>query len=498
MTLPNIVLLVMDCVRASDFPGGSDDAPTMPVVEGLRKESVEFPRAVSAAPWTIPSHASLFTGLYPWEHGDHGLRSLVLDSELPTLPKLLRRHGYRSGSFSANSLICPVTGLTHGFDFVTWGNMSDMFLRFAHGADPPHAASEGSTGIPVRRPSLHHLLSRIPFEELPIRAQLERRIAAPAYVAQLREKLRRCDQDDGHEIARWIEPTMERFIRSVPADAPVFCFVNLVDAHEPYFPDPEVLRRHGGALGFVRLRQDRVGWLDPDRASNRWDLAFLHDLYRAAIRRTDRRIGRIVELLQRTGRWEDTLFVITSDHGQAFGEHGMLFHRFRVDDPLVRVPLLVRMPHGRHAGAVGKGWASPVDLAPTCLDLVEDRSSVRLPGTRLEDLVDAPRPDPVFAVHDGTLGDRWVPQSRRAELERVAVAAFQGDTKVVVQFSPTQHHSFDLRTDPAEAHDTWGDHGGELRELAGRAEAVGQALAALPKARTDFAVQYRLESWGYI
>ncbi|MCI4351653.1 MAG: sulfatase-like hydrolase/transferase, partial [Thermoplasmata archaeon] len=59
----------MDCVRARDFPGGPEPVTGMPTVEALAKESVQFPRAVSPAPWTIPSHASLFTGLYPWEHG---------------------------------------------------------------------------------------------------------------------------------------------------------------------------------------------------------------------------------------------------------------------------------------------------------------------------------------------------------------------------------------------------------------------------------------------
>ena len=498
MTLPNLVIVVMDCVRASDFPGGLDGVPRMPNTEALRRGSIEFPRSASVATWTVPAHASLFTGLYPWEHGDHGRRSPVLNPAVPTLAKLLHRHGYRSGSFSANALICPVTGLTAGFDFAAWGSMSDLFLRLDHREDPPHALEEGMKEVSRPRPGRRGFLNRIPFEEIPIRAEMERRVVIPAAIAQLREKLLRCNRKDVYDVARWIEPAMDKFVGSVPSTSPLFCFVNLLDAHEPYFPDPEVLRAHGGAWAFARLRQDRVGWLDPHRVSDRWNLGFLHDLYLSSIRRIDRRIGRIIEVLKRNGRWENTFFLLTSDHGQAFGEHGMLFHRFRADDALLRIPMLARMPGGRDAGRVATGWASLVDVAPTVLSFIESRSPAEFSGVPLTDLIEAPRAGPVFALHDGTLGDRWVPESRRAELERIAVAAFRNEMKVVVRFAPEETQAYDLRRDPGESTDVWDVERPDLRELAGRAQAIGRAVEELPAERTDSAVQHRLESWGYV
>jgi len=160
--------------------------------------------------------------------------------------------------------------------------------------------------------------------------------------------------------------------------------------------------------------------------------------------------------------------------------------------------MLARMPGGIDGGRVGKGWASIVDVAPTCLSLGNGHARIRSSGMPLGTLVDAPRPGPLFALHDGTLGDRWVPESRRAELERVAVATYSEETKVVVRFAPAERHAYNLLQDPNERTDIWDDQRSDLRGLADQAESVGQALQSLPRQETDSAVQYRLESWGYI
>src|ERR1700693_5078851 len=110
---PDLLVVVMDCVRASDFPGGTSPVPGMPTAEKLVRESIRFPRAISVAPWTIPSHASLFTGLYPWENGVHMLRELRLDPSVPTLAGMLAKAGYSTFSLSSNGFICPDIGLVN-------------------------------------------------------------------------------------------------------------------------------------------------------------------------------------------------------------------------------------------------------------------------------------------------------------------------------------------------------------------------------------------------
>ncbi len=488
----------MDCVRASDFPGGTDEIADMPVVSALRRESVLFSRAATVAPWTIPSHASLFTGLYPWEHGDHGRRSLALDPTVPRLPELLRPLGYRSASFSANALICPATGLGTGFDVAEWGSMFDLFLRLDHTREPPHTSSTNNGGDSPRRGLRQRILRRLPYDELPIRAELERHVAVPAVGALLADRLRGCEQDDAYDVARWIEPSMERFLGAVPPAAPVYCFVNLLDAHEPYFPDAPTVARRGGWRRYVALRQDKAGWLaDPDPASG-WDLGYLHDLYRSAIQRLDRRIGGLVDGFRRAGRWDNTLLVLTSDHGQAFGENGMLYHRFRVDESMIRIPMLVRFPGGEAGGRKSASWTSLVDVVPTCLHLAQEAPPVGFSGLPLRNLVDSPRPGPVFAVSDGTIGERWLPSSRKVELDRLAIAAYLGDTKLVFEAGPEEIHSYDLSRDPAARSDREGIPNTADPELVEGARSIGRRMEEIPREATASAVSVRLKSWGYI
>src|SRR5215469_5335127 len=111
---PDLLLVVLDCVRAWDFPGGRSAIGPMPFVEGFRRESIHFPRAASVAHWTVPAHASMFTGLYPWEHGVHAKGKLKLDPSIPTVAGHLRDAGYRTLCLSANGLVSPGLGLTNG------------------------------------------------------------------------------------------------------------------------------------------------------------------------------------------------------------------------------------------------------------------------------------------------------------------------------------------------------------------------------------------------
>src|SRR5580692_752059 len=118
---PNLLLVVLDCVRAWDFPGGSNAAGPMPFVDSLRRESVDHPRTSSVAHWTVPAHASMFTGLYPWEHGVHAKGRLKLDAQGEAVGSLLQGAGYHTLSISANGLIAPSLGLVDGIDRSAWG-----------------------------------------------------------------------------------------------------------------------------------------------------------------------------------------------------------------------------------------------------------------------------------------------------------------------------------------------------------------------------------------
>jgi membrane-anchored protein YejM (alkaline phosphatase superfamily) len=298
-------------------------------------------------------------------------------------------------------------------------------------------------------------------------------------------------------VARWIEPTFEHILRSTDRSEPIFGFINFCDAHEPYFPWPDEVGTPELLWRSMRMRQDRPGWLARTNGNGHWDLPLLHRLYRASIRSIDHRIQRIVESLRRHGRWDNTLFIITSDHGQAFGEKGMMYHRFRVDDSMIRVPLWVRFPQSAHANRRATGWASLVDVVPTVLDAVGNANSYSVSGKPLSQLIDRPRPEPVFAIADGTMGERWIPPARLAELDRVAVAVFNESVKVTYTTAPDEYHAYDILQDTQEEKDRWSEREGRLSEWSGLAKDTAGRLVAGPQLVQSPELVERLRGWGY-
>ena len=215
----------------------------------------------------------------------------------------------------------------------------------------------------------------------------------------------------------------------------------------------------------------------------------------------DRRIEGVVRAFQDAGRWENTTMILTSDHGQAFGEHDALFHILGVDEPEVRVPLMVRYAHRRHAGATAVGWASLIDVYATLLG----EAGVPMPQrpsrpVSLEELVDAPRSEPVYAMSDGLVHASDASQAssaRRSAIDRLLVAGYDGEFKVVHDPVSGDLRAFHAANDPDEAHDVAASHGPELAPLA---EGVRESAAgSSPGPRRSFPPTWRsrLRSWGY-
>lgn len=496
---PNVLLIVLDCVRASDFNGQDSLASGMPCCDQLRKESAVFPRATSPTPWTLPSHASLFSGVQPWESGCHWKGNLKLDSGVPRLATLLKAAGYRTLALSANPLICPTFNLLDGFDHAAWARWWEPYFRFAGPQPPPEEISDSlelkNSSSRVRSGVIDEFLRESTFLAHRYPFLLE---AGSRAIHNFRS-----DSDDWQPVtSRWIEPTLERWVRDTPMTQPVFAFVNLLDAHEPYFFDSSVAPGIRGALQYLRARQDNIRY-DAGQLDLRPSiLEFLHRLYLRMIRLMDSRIDRLVSTLRETDRWDDTLVILTSDHGQAFGEHGILYHMVRVDEQLIRVPLWVRFPEGRFKGTSAKGWASLVDVVPTVLDNVGGISTGPLSGVSLERLIDSGRPGPLAAVSDGV---PWghnrskFPARRLADLDRIRVAVYEGDSKVVVEGADeSEIASFDVSRDPGEKENLFEKSQREFRVLRTEAERVRLRMTESPRVDLPSEAEERLKSWGYL
>ncbi|MGA7861986.1 MAG: sulfatase-like hydrolase/transferase, partial [Thermoplasmata archaeon] len=347
---PDFLVVILDSARSADFPGGTSPLTPMPFAEGLLRESLSFPRAVAPAPWTIPSHASLFTGLYPWEHGTHLRRSLRLDPSIPTLAQLLGEHGYATFAASSNGFLSPEFGLLHGFSAAAWGEWWERFLHLPGSQFPPRGFNCGPT---MKLPESRYWKML----ETPGR-YANRRPAMLDVLNRVASGLR----DPGAEtyspfIASWIEPVVERWLKAQPAERPVFCFVNYYEAHEPYIISPSQVEGGMTWRDLLRLRMDRTNMLAGRWSPTPREFADLRRLYRAVVRALDARLARLADVFRAAGRWDNTVVVLSSDHGQAFGEHGYLFHGSQLWEPVVRVPLWLRLPDGRHRGEQATGWA---------------------------------------------------------------------------------------------------------------------------------------------
>jgi arylsulfatase A-like enzyme len=500
---PDFLVVVMDCVRALDFPADTLGAgTTMPNVAALRNEAVVFERAISPATWTFPSHASLFTGLYPWESGAHAKASLKLDASIPTLPSALRAAGYDTISLSGNPVLDRSFGLVDSFDSAYWANWWEPFIRTERDPGrlrrPSYVKEEATTpqkdagSSPLRR-LRHSLLEVSPYiNRFPYLMDLSTRIS---------QGLVEPERERSLEIARWIEPTLSRWLADRAPDRPVFAFVNLIDAHEPYYTDSATAASVGDWLRYTRIRQDHFG-----RALERWsptapEMRILRGLYRNMIRRMDRRIGALRRVFEQASRWDNLCYILTSDHGQAFDEHGVLFHTLRVDEGEVRIPLWVRFPKAERGGTKAQGWASLIDIAPTVLELAGSHAQISPSGIGLTKLLDSPRPDAVLTMGDGFtwphLTRRITPELKE-KLDRPYVAGYRGDTKLILDVISGRDVAYDVVRDPEERTDILASRTSELADLGERVRAVGVRLTSSPQSLPDKDVEERLRSWGYI
>jgi arylsulfatase A-like enzyme len=307
---PNVVVVVLDTARADAFEPYGADAGATPTVADIAVRGRAHDNVFATSNWTLPSHASMFTGLLPRRLGLGQAPGGRADMCKPyveahrdrLLPEVLRRAGYRTHGVSANLWITSWSGFATGFD---------TFQELTSGRNAK-----------VQDPSL--------------------RTRAAWMVEALRARV-----DDGASAAAAV---IDGWLADAGTD-PFFWFVNLVECHSPYLP-PRPWTRCGP---WERLRTAREArehltllgmWGASAGAYAVAPDAFerMRKQYAASVRQLDDWLDRLLDRLDRAGRLDDTIVVITSDHGENIGESGRLGHAFWLDDRLVRVPLVTMGP----------------------------------------------------------------------------------------------------------------------------------------------------------
>lgn len=326
---PDVVMYVVDTLRADALGCYRGEPGRTPHFDRVASEGARFARAYANSSWTRPSVASLLTGHYPRTHGANG-RFDRLRSDLPTLPEVLRKHGYETVGIVANPNLASTFGFRRGFDH---------FLELYEPVDQ------------VR----------------PIEPQ---ELLVPA--------------------ERVVDIALEWWRK--PRQRPLFLFVFSIDPHAPYTPPPPFDRMYdseytgnfdGSFESLFRLA------IAGKRADPR-DLRHVRALYDGEVAYADHHFGRLLAELDRSPPARAPILVVTADHGEEFLEHGKLDHGQTLYEEVVRIPLLLRWP-GRIAPHTSDVPVSLVELFPTLLGLLGIDSST-VAGTGLHHVLLRQRP----------------------------------------------------------------------------------------------------------
>ena len=417
---PNVIILLLDTLRADRLGCYGWERAITPNLDALAARGVRFDQNMSAAPWTLPSHVSLFSSLYVSEHGVWD--SEVLSEEAVTLAEVARDAGYLTVAFTEGGHAGKEYGFTQGFSVFRTGNR-DVRQTYA---------------------------------------------AAKKWISEAR--------------------------------GPFMAFVQTYQVHSPYNPPDEwrekLVRPYSGELAkSVKPGDHRWGRNAPGTRLGPEDETYLQDLYDAEIAYVDEAVGQLIEWLTEEGLMEDTAIVVTADHGEEFGDHGLYGHGWSLYEEQLRVPLIVYAKGLYEGGHVAMHPVHSVDMAPTVAKIL----GIPVPDTWSGEVLSiegGARERPLFT-----------PYFTRAKRE-LATAFRMGDYKFIVfppDGRPADDHPekllFDLSKDPLEQNNLFDPNDPDSDRWM---QSVGEPWEKYPmryhseSAAVNSALLKELEALGYV
>lgn len=391
-TAPNVILVVLDTVRADHLGSYGYERNTSPRIDAFAQSATRYTRAMASSPWTVPTHASFFTGLYSFEHGSHTYKPQIpreivhpLNKGNLTIAEILSVEGYRTAAFVANAgYLHPMFQLDQGFD---------SYFR------------------------------------------------EQVYSDRLNE-----------EVFQWLDQRDE---------IPFFLFINYIDAHRPYntaerpgFIDPPA-EQTGDALLSELARQVMLG-TDPFPT----DLAGkVIDQYDTAIANIDESVGSLLDKLKALDLYDKSLIVITSDHGESFGEHGVVEHSKDTYQHEIWVPLVIKAP-----GQQSPGESDSMISSTAMPWMILSQAPPEVFGKYLN-LYAEPATEPVITENYYSRASHVFNRRYGQRFFRVRTAIYNWPYKYI-HSSDGDHELYDLDRDP-----------GEFENLVGAEEEISRRLS---------------------
>ncbi len=450
--MPNVVLIVLDTLRADHLGAYGYPRDTSPNLDDLAGEGVLFKNAFSQAPWTSASIASLLTGLYPSVHGlDEGARwgpgatsaggklpfrvQKALTSSQNTLAELLRRQGYTTAGFISNIYVNSIFGFSQGFDLY----------------DDEHKGYSKSV-----------------------------------------RSIKRRGEETNRRIFRWLDTKPQE---------PFFLFAHYNDPHWPYVPPApfgeKFIKGYEGELtpekttGVVETQGRPITGLSEE------DLRYIIGLYDGEIQYTDHQVGRLVDKLDALAMDRGLLIIVTADHGEEFMDHGSASHGYTLYDEQIHVPLIMRWK-GRLPRKVVDGQVRLVDVVPTTLELAGAEAPGPFQGQSL-----------VPAIEGHADAASLFAFAEASYTGRQSTIRSPAGQKLIHDEANEKSMAFDLTTDPAEQNDLWAESWQSYEELSQRLANWGKENLALAtelfgdsadeeQIVLDASTTEQLEALGYI
>jgi arylsulfatase A-like enzyme len=453
MYCPNILLYVVDCLRADRLGCYGYSKSITPNLDNLASEALLFEKAYAQATWTYPSGASILSALYPSSLGIQRIQD-PMPANMPWLPEVFQEHNYTTACFSANLLISEFFGFQRGFDLFV-----DQFSN--------------ST------------LSR---HRLPVVIQSEHRRILEEY-ADLSD-LVVVTSDDLHRA--FTEFVRHRF------NSPFFAVIWSMDTHDPYFDRAQL---NSGVPAPLYYQPDIVSNKDPERQAE-----FI-DLYDLMVAYNDLTLGDLLRSLQTLNQYDETMIIVLSDHGEAFGEHGIMTHSGPPYGVQTHVPLLIKFPQSVHGGERCSHLVQLTDILPTLLEYLDLEHAAQEPSQGCSLLHSSSQEAIAWSEGAGKVSvraNRWRYMQRRisqADESRPHRRSVVESIRLLRSM-----RLYDLRHDPEENRNILLKHPGQCIRLAQTIQSTWQQsqkireqmVFAQDEPDLDRTVEDRLRALGYL
>lgn len=321
---PNVVFISMDATRQDHLSCYGYSRRTTPTLEGLAEKGVLYEKCFATACWTLPSHASMFTGLHVSQHGTTFDNPLLSD-ELRPIGQVMSDEGYQTVGFPNNAWLARDFGFDRGYD-TYW--------------------------------------LRNPFME-----RLSRMTKLGATAVKAYEKLWAVRNGRlSRSTVKWIDKWFRGQYRK---DKPFFLFALLGDPHLPHYEHEQTRRFLGDrTAAAMKVNQDPHRYIVGEQKMSEEDLELLAGRYDGEIAYMDEKIGELLKVVDHYASMDNTMVIITSDHGENLGDYGMMAHQYCLYDTLIHVPLIIKYPTSAgHAGVRTDELVQSNELFTTILDV---------------------------------------------------------------------------------------------------------------------------------